>query len=68
VTTRWRNFWGFNSLRPRLRLLAARFLGFGVSGLDGRILAMSGLAPRCLPAAKEAQALWLLAIALVPTA
>jgi hypothetical protein len=56
VTTRGRNFRVLNGLRRGVRLLAARFLRLGVSGLDGWILATSGLPSSRLPAAKEAQA------------
>ena len=67
VTTRRRKFWAANSLRRGLGPLAARFFGQGVPGFDVGVLAMSGLALRRLPASDLPLAVWILAVALVPT-
>ena len=67
VTTRRRNRWALKSLRRGLRPLAARALGLGVPGFDVGVLAMSGLALRRLPASDLPLAVWILAVALVPT-
>jgi hypothetical protein len=68
VTTRQRNRWVVNGLRRQLGTLAARFLCLGMPGFNGRILTMSGLPPRGLPAADLPQAFRILAVTLVPSA
>jgi hypothetical protein len=67
VTTRRRKFWALNSLRRGLGPLAARSLGLGVPSFDVGGLAMSSLALRRLPASDLPLAVWILAVALVPT-
>src|SRR5262249_14670599 len=67
VTTRRRNRWALKSLRCGLHPLAARTLGLGVPGFDVGVLAMSGLPLRRRPASDLPLALWILAVALVPT-
>ena len=66
MTTRRRNLWVFNGLGRDFGLLAALFLGLGVTVLDHGVLAASGLAASRQPAADFPLALWILAVALVP--
>jgi hypothetical protein len=68
VTTRWRNPRIVNGLRRQLGALAAHFLCLGMSGFSGRILTMSGLPPRGMPAPDLPLAFRLLAVTLVPRA
>jgi hypothetical protein len=67
VTTRRRQLWLLTSLGRELGPLTARALCLSVPGFGLGGLAMSSLSPRCLPAADFPLALWLLAVALVPT-
>jgi hypothetical protein len=66
VTTRGGKFGVFYGLRCKFGSAAAILLCFGVLGSDIVILATFGLAPRRLPATNVPEALWILAVALVP--
>jgi hypothetical protein len=67
VTTRGRNFVVFSGLGHKVDSLTALLLCLSVLGSDIIILATFSLAPRRLPATNLPQALWRLAVALVPT-
>jgi hypothetical protein len=66
VTTRRHNLGILNGLRRRLAMLAARFLGLGMSGLGRGGQAMLGLSPCRLPLADLPETFRILAVALVP--
>jgi hypothetical protein len=66
VTTRGRNSRIGRRLRGRLGLRAARALFSGMLGFRFRCAAPLGLAALGLPAADQTQALWVLAVELIP--
>jgi len=61
-----RNFWVFTGFGSRLGSLAPLSLCLGMLGSGGIAQAMLGLPPCCLPPVNQPQAIWLLAVALVP--
>jgi hypothetical protein len=67
VTTSRRNFGVFNGLGYKFDSLTALLLCLSVLGSHPGILTMPGLPSSRLPAADLPPALWLLAVALVPT-